>query len=270
MRKIRYYLEQIRWRILVYTCWFTVICKLLITGQYSSFMRPEFAFILILGALSLLLFMLSACTGTALPRPERRLLPVAIMLLPLFYYLNAQGVTLGSQAYNKRSTGMPVLRAASSTSMNTEGGLPSAVTGGDVASEAVELTPDTVSEYYAQNSIPENEEELSILDIYDFPQKYLGHKVKLCGMFHKEDAQITRDFGRKMPLIYRFVITCCAADALPVAMFLDLPGDADIAEGSWVEVEGEFTTYETEGKTVPVIIEPIIRGVEPPAEPYLY
>ena len=269
MKKIRHYLEQIRWRILVYTCWFTVICKLLLTGQYLSFMRPEFAVILVLGAVSLLIFMLSACTGTVLHEPERKLLPVAIMLLPLFYYLNAQGVTLGGQAYSKRSTGMLTLNAA--PAQTSTAGAVSASADPIGAAGTGEITPDTVAAYYAEEDQEVAvEEELTILDIYDFPQKYLGRRVKLSGMFHQEDAQITRDFGRKLPLIYRFVITCCAADALPVAMFLDIVDTAGLEEGSWVEVEGEFTTFTQNGKTVPVITEPVVRRIEPPAEPYLY
>jgi uncharacterized membrane protein YcgQ (UPF0703/DUF1980 family) len=70
--------------------------------------------------------------------------------------------------------------------------------------------------------------------------------------------------------VYRFLINCCAADALPLAIALDSDQTDAFANDQWVQVMGIFDLQQINGKPVPMVIKPQIKPVEAPAVPYLF
>jgi putative membrane protein len=70
--------------------------------------------------------------------------------------------------------------------------------------------------------------------------------------------------------VYRFLITCCAADALPLAIGLDGDSSAAFAQDQWVLVEGIFRLQQIEGRPVPMVSKPQISAIEAPGNPYLF
>jgi uncharacterized membrane protein YcgQ (UPF0703/DUF1980 family) len=70
--------------------------------------------------------------------------------------------------------------------------------------------------------------------------------------------------------VYRFLINCCAADALPLSIALDSDQTGAFANDQWVEVAGIFDLQQINGKPVPIISMPRIKPVEAPAVPYLF
>ena len=70
----------------------------------------------------------------------------------------------------------------------------------------------------------------------------------------------------------RFVVGCCAADAmavgLPVSLAAGLPSENELAEGQWVRVVGQFAT--PAGNALPVLMAEQLDAVPEPNQPYLY
>lgn len=70
----------------------------------------------------------------------------------------------------------------------------------------------------------------------------------------------------------RFVVGCCAADAmavgLPVSLTAGLPSEEALEEGQWVRVVGRFAT--SAGDSIPVLLAEQLEAVPEPNQPYLY
>ncbi len=261
-------IKNIRWRIPVYTFWLTVIVKLLVTGESSYFLRPEFTYILALGGLTLLFFLIFACLSDSSSKHSMgNFLHLAIMLLPLFYYLNAQGEFLGRQAYAKRQTGLPTI--ASSTADQIQDTEDSSILLED-NEEVIDVPTDDMQIYQNPAQFDRNTDELTILDLYDDPDDFIGKSVTVKGMIHKDDEDIAQEFGRNIPLLFRFVITCCAADAIPAGLLIDSSNYSNYQEGDWVEVQGIFASIDHNGENIPIIKTPTLTKTEAPENPYLY
>ena len=70
----------------------------------------------------------------------------------------------------------------------------------------------------------------------------------------------------------RFVVGCCAADAmavgLPVSLADGLPSGGELEEGQWVRVVGKFAV--STGNSIPVLVAEQLEAVPEPNQPYLY
>jgi len=89
-------------------------------------------------------------------------------------------------------------------------------------------------------------------------------------MLHKNDPQVKKDFSKTFLVVFRFVITCCAADASPAAVLVDGKDLPDLEESSWVEVEGEFKVEEKNSQRVPVLRKSALKQTEAPKQRYLF
>jgi len=104
------------------------------------------------------------------------------------------------------------------------------------------------------------------LSVYPEPDAYGGQKVNVTGfVIHPPD--LPSDYL----LLARFVITCCAADAYPVALPVQLiaPPQAYAAD-SWLQVEGEMATAVLNGDRRLVIRATQLTPVPEPQNPYAY
>ncbi len=72
--------------------------------------------------------------------------------------------------------------------------------------------------------------------------------------------------------VARFLVTCCAVDAQPLAVPVLLPGwQDDFAVDDWVEVTGGFAPNPDAGATEPILLVPkTFDEIERPAQPYVY
>jgi uncharacterized repeat protein (TIGR03943 family) len=112
-------------------------------------------------------------------------------------------------------------------------------------------------------------QERTILDIYRNPDLYIGQRVIFTGMI-VHDEQFKKYFGGRDAAVYRFMINCCAADALPLTIALDSDQADAFANDQWVQVDGIFDLQQIDGKPVPIVSKPQIKPVEAPAVPYLF
>jgi putative membrane protein len=84
------------------------------------------------------------------------------------------------------------------------------------------------------------------------------------------DEQLKPHFGGRDTAVYRFMINCCAADALPLAIALDADKAEAFENDQWVQVDGIFDLHQINGKPVPMVSKPQIKPIAAPAVPYLF
>lgn len=189
MNAIRFYLGRYG-RPLLYLAWFIALAGLLPGGAYEAFLRPEFG-ILLGAAVVVLLGFLAVDMGRP-PTPPKPIfgetIRVLILALPLAYLSVGRGVALDSGAFETRWTGPAGATAAG-------------------APQAAPAAPETTAR------------EADLVGLCWNSDAYEGQTVAVEGMLRHEPDVAAR-YGGNGWLLYRFVISCCAADAQPAAVML--------------------------------------------------
>ncbi len=90
---------------------------------------------------------------------------------------------------------------------------------------------------------------------------FVGRKVRSVGLVISEPG--------KAPKLVRWIMWCCAADALPASV--DLSGNltGPFKDSAWYEVVGTAQFPSTLGQVIPKIDVDTIKPAEEPDEPYL-
>jgi putative membrane protein len=235
----------LRWlRPMLFGAWSAGLLYLLITGRYTLFLRPAFGWLLILAHFIAMGFMIAALPGE---RPTNvdigSVLRAAVLLVPIFYLLSLPADTLGSREFTNRFVGSAGMRA----------------------SEPAKAKPPA----RRASSISNSDRELTILDLMLNPERYDGQQVVLTGMM-LHDEELKKYFGGRDTAVYRFLINCCAADALPLAVAVESDQAKDVATDQWVRVEGVFHLRRIGDDAIPVVEDAGVNAVDTPDGPYLY
>lgn len=107
--------------------------------------------------------------------------------------------------------------------------------------------------------------ELSLTDyadraVWDAGRTLAGHTVQLTGF-------VTVSDDGSIWWVTRMVLSCCAADAVPV--LIEVQGGPAPDKDSWVTVRGTYTTYAGAKEAgAAVIAATSVQQVDQPAEPY--
>ncbi|MCD8349250.1 MAG: hypothetical protein LUC93_01390 [Planctomycetaceae bacterium] len=224
-----------RWRLpLVCLAWLLTILRLLPNREYQTFLSGGFFPILIAACAVLLPLTMLALVRRDTPQlGARETLATALVLLPLVYVNHARGAVLGSGALDTRYVGSGLAGGAT--------GARATVGGGE-----------------------------TLLDLYLDTEKFVGKNVSLVGMVAQNNPQVLEVLGESKPLLFRFVINCCAADATPVAVILDGDMPSTIMNDDWVQATGVFTVRNVGGQDLLVLADAAAVPVATPREPYLY
>ncbi len=97
------------------------------------------------------------------------------------------------------------------------------------------------------------------------PESFLGRRVKTIGMLY-QDGQGSDDYL----LGFRYVMSCCAADAMPVGVLINKPQDFILEKDAWYEFEGTVQPDSIEGYFVIKMDDVLIRPIEKPSQTWLY
>jgi uncharacterized membrane protein YcgQ (UPF0703/DUF1980 family) len=100
-----------------------------------------------------------------------------------------------------------------------------------------------------------------------------GGKIELIARLGELTEQTTRKHRNTpaptpKPVLFRHLISCCAADGRPIYAWLKDPPTADLPLDAWVRVRGTVNVRET-GGVIPVITAELIEVVPPPKQAYL-
>ena len=249
----------IRWlHPIVFATWTVFLIYLVASQRYIAFLRPEFGLLLAIAHFISMGFMLTAMIRPKAAKTDTSAIFRALVLLvPVLYSIVMPDTMLGNIAFKKRFIGnadnaigrrAPTTLPSQESENNPGPGSPPGEIGG------------------IQQEAPQ---ERTILEIFLNPKLYKGQRVIVKGMILR-DVQLKSHFGGKDTAVFRFMINCCAADALPLAIALGSDQVDAFANDQWVQVDGIFDLQQINGKPVPMISKPRIKAVEAPAVPYLF
>ena len=123
----------------------------------------------------------------------------------------------------------------------------------------------------SSSGLETNPDALSILDWVQVAQtqatvgQTYPQEANVIGFVYHSD-----EFPAQTFMVSRFVVTCCAADAFPIGMLVSWPGGADLADDTWVQVQGPVSVAELDGYPLPLIEALHAQRVDAPEQPYLF
>jgi uncharacterized repeat protein (TIGR03943 family) len=242
----------------VFAIWTGFLIYLLASQQYVAFLRPEFGILLAVAHFIAMGFMLAAMIRPKTTQMDvPAILRTLVLLVPIFYSMAMPDTMLGNQAFKKRFIG-------------TNSGAMSRQAPPMLSSQGSENNSDvTAPPKELESNREERPQERTILEIFLNPNLYKGQRVIVTGMI-LHDEELKQHFGDRDTAVYRFLINCCAADALPLAIALDSDKTDAFANDQWVQVDGIFDLQQINGKPVPMLSKTKMRAVDAPAVPYLY
>ncbi|WP_071516017.1 TIGR03943 family protein [Geitlerinema sp. PCC 9228] len=120
--------------------------------------------------------------------------------------------------------------------------------------------------------IPDNPEQRSLvgwirtLNVYPEPEAYTGQKVDVTG-FVIHSPQV----NQRTIVVSRFIITCCAADAYPVGLPVQIDKDrSNYPPDTWIRVKGKAISMVLDGNRQLGILADSIEKIPEPKNPYDY
>lgn len=242
----------------VFAIWTGFLIYLLTSRTYLEFLRPEFGLLLTVALFIALRFMFTAMSQSVRARINLSdVFRMLVLLVPIMYSMVMPDAMLGSQVYKKRFVGTPNRPMARQNQFRHPSQWEEKYLG--------KKAPQAES----QNAQKETSKEQTITEIFRNSDLYIGKRVVVTGMIMR-DEEFQNYFGTLDTVVYRFLITCCAADARPLTIVLDLDQKRTFAKDQWAQVSGTFEFRQINGKPVPVLTKPLIKLVEAPEVPYLF
>nr|WP_321468460.1 TIGR03943 family protein [uncultured Desulfobulbus sp.] len=209
----------------------------------ARLLHPKLWWLVISGAVILLLFSVVTLRRLRASHhigPLRWTWPsIVIMLVPLWYFWPLQSAQLDSHAFFKRTTRenihpSTVLESVSKTPVVTATNGPAFVT--------------------------------SLGQLVLDPEQFIGKKAEIICQAMKSDQLPPNQF-----ICYRYRITCCAADAMPVYAFVHLKQTASPpAQDDWGRVQGTLSVHKIDNLSFPLIQDATFTSEKPPSFPYIY
>jgi putative membrane protein len=223
--------------LLLFLLWWAMLVFLLMSGRYTEFLNPTLWPLILLGILLAGAFLTALIVlphGHAV-RPDTVWVRTGILALPLLYVFCGFGETLGSDALAQRSIG-PLGSLAVLGDMDDDFG-----------------------------SQVREEGHLDIQRIVRGGNTMLGNDVTTVG-------QVGRDVGEPDGhiVLFRFVVTCCVADAQPVGILVNCGNSPPPPKDAWFEVKGTVEKIRVAGRPALVIRRATLNKTSRPEQPYLY
>ncbi len=271
--------------------WSAVLLYFFLSGRVSSFLAPTFRpYVLVAGivlGLMAAVFLLtpadaSCCAaadcGPSLARlPIGKLLTFVTLLLPVTLSAVVSPDSFGKATIENRGidTDGSTLQPRKTTSfvppempLPTKDGTPPAP---DSAASVADEKNSPVD--YLQRT-PDGHIVAEVLDLLYAAQDsalrkdFEGKPVELIGQLMPDRSSKTGGGARFKAV--RMFMTCCAADARPVATLVEVDDLPDLPEMTWVKVTGTSTFPLENGKRTAVLKAERVEKVSPPNEAMLY
>jgi putative membrane protein len=225
---------------IIYITWLAAYYWLLEAGRYKAFIQPKLWPLLILALILLLSYIaafishFSGESGGVLK--FEGWLQAAILFVPVVFLWTIYGQSLGSHALAKRA-------------LDTNQPFPMAG-----------ISP--------QRSSPATDDNTSsLLKLMINAEHFNGKRVAAEGMVYRGEPSDRRRFR-----LFRFVVVCCAADALPLVIWVKNKVEEKFNNDDWVRVEGIFSFETINGRQVSSIAADSVRPIPapPPGKRYLF
>lgn len=224
---------------LVLSAWFGTMAWLVRDDGFQVFLKPDFKWLVIAGmVISLVLVAGLLSSGISqIPVQKQAWIKGLILLLPIGFIFSAGESTLGEYALSKRVMVAPQKKSSGP------------------ATEISPGTADTISD----------PSMVSISSLIREFEKYDGKAVQVEGMF----AQAI--YGHdELSAVFRYFITCCAADAQPVGVFIPRPKNAALENNDWVRVSGKVDMRQMDGYDIIYMAVDTINAAKKPGKNAAY
>lgn len=268
---------------------------LLGSGGYRAFIRADF-WPLLAGAIVLLTLLMwgsltpssAECHGhhhegqTTL----RRWAGVLLLLLPVWFA--ACGLSersLNADAFSQRWVNQPVSEAVAHEATDSADGLTQVQESEASESKAQDL-PETVQQapnatadpgeqmvedeaaqapaiVPASSALP-NPIPVNLLDVKYRSQQLDGMRISVIGRVARPEDTPEGTF-----ILFRFLISCCAADAQPIAVLVRVPDTSLPEVDKWVEIRGRTTIETIRGIKALILEADTVKEIPAPSSPYI-
>jgi len=222
--------------LLLFLCWIAALAWLIVSERYRFFLRPGFEYLLsaacaiLIGFAAVTLFS-SHFVHPPMPVRAARWTRLALILLPLVYLIAARETTLGSYAFKNRSANL-----------------------GALANIRAKRTLEEIGK----------DRTLTPLEILQYFKEFEGEKIATEGMVYKGEDVPDQHF-----LVFRFLMICCAADALPAGTLVAFEDVQLFENDTWVKVEGILSLKVIGDLVFPHIQAEKVTPIDLPMSPYL-
>ncbi|MBM9514403.1 TIGR03943 family putative permease subunit [Desulfogranum marinum] len=95
------------------------------------------------------------------------------------------------------------------------------------------------------------------------PKDFEGQQVEVVCR-----SLVNEKLPENIAMCYRYMITCCAADALPAFIFLSHTSEMKIENDRWVQINGPLSIIKNNGMEFPSVEIESLKYVEEPAFPW--
>jgi len=261
----------------VLTIWGVTFLYMFHSGRVVNTLHPTFRIGLVLAGVALLLM---AAGMLFLPRPASagdagkplwgRLLVAAVLTVPLLIVVRASpdqfdGTFVRNRGFVEKVSDLPNYQPPyQEPALPTEDGKPAAA--------APSATPaDQLAPYLKRNAdgnvVVQTVDMVYASEVPSMREDLENKKVELIGQFLP--ARSNNAHGDRFDLV-RMVMSCCAADARPVATMVQGHVPDKAAEMSWVKVVGRATFPLEGGRRIPVVVAESVTPCDPPEETFIY
>ena len=222
---------------IVLLIWIGTFIYLIIDDNYTLFLKPEFGFLIYAG-----LFICSAFFISGMFTPPGRLKISEIMngliiLMPVAFIFLTGNQTLSSYALTKRTLMSPNLNPPESKSFSEE----------------------------AEDRKTGMPMDVKLSQLFRNWASYSGKQVSIQGLLHQ-----SMENNEGYSLVFKYLISCCAADAIPVGIFIDKKRTTGFSDDDWVKVTGVVNLDKMDGNDVVVMSLESIEKTERPSKNAAY
>ncbi|WDP91513.1 MAG: hypothetical protein HUN04_18135 [Desulfobacter sp.] len=214
--------------------WAVTLGILIYDDNYQFFLAPKFEFLIVAGLVLSLIFAISLAS-TDINKDGDHIIKGLTLILPILFICSAGDSTLGNFALSKRT-----IKPLETTASDMQASGPSA------SAKSPEV---------ADHDIP----LVSISNLIRKWENYDGRRIQVEGLFAN-----TVSGNESLSAVFRYFITCCAADAMPVGVFMVGQGDAGIKDNDWVIAGGRVQHRKIDGYDV-IFME--VEGLEKKKKP---
>lgn len=229
-------------RILLLAVWAIQFCWFLTLGRHSlaRLLHPGLWWLVACGAFVLCLFLLASLHRKQVSTgrfPYMELTSQLVLLMPILFFLHVRNASFNETTLTTRT-------------INSDAML------------RMQAFQDKVARDIAAES---GNGETSLTRLYFQAESFAGKEVEVvCQTFVDEKLPDNR------VMCYRYLVTCCAADAQPIFLFINTEGKEPVIGKRWIKVRGRAALMGETSRKVVSIIPDSLEYVQEPAFPYAY
>jgi putative membrane protein len=265
----------------VLSVWGCVLLAICLTGRISAYLHPNYqTFPLVAGSLLVLFAVLVLIAPPAAnAHGDQRssgwnVLSSLILVAPLLLaFANTSdsfsASTVANKVYVQDFDQLPGSQRPPTGQIagQVEVPLPDDGTSGTQSSAA------TTDEQYLLPKTPQGQVRAHVVDFLyatqlpEIRQQLENKTIEVIGQLMP--AKTNNSNGNRY-VVLRMMMTCCAADAQPIALAIEPQNKPELPDMTWVKVTGTAAFPVEGGKRTPVIQNAAFEQTEPPEDAYLY